>query len=278
MTIVNKSHSIQLLTALAEEGKNVFTTDDARQLSKNLNIPNGYVPNLLMLMVKNGMLTRLRRGIYARTGPVLGNNQIHSFAIATQLVVPSAISHWSALNHHGLTEQVPHIVTAFTTKKVVTPSMRNPENKNSRGHHAWVIDNIRYEYITVKKKYFFGIENIWLDEFTQIPITDRERTMLELFISSRNFGGINEAIGIIQEHFNTLNFDKMVEYACMYGKISVAKRLGWTLENAGVQESVVKSLLDINATGYHLLDPARPREGSYDKKWMIQNNLGIEQH
>ena len=118
------THSVHFLKALVEEGRIVFTTCEARQIAEKSGIPEGYVTNLLMLMVRNGWLIRLKRSLYARSGPAFGDVQVHSFAIATCLVTPSAVSHWSALHHHGLTEQIPLVVTAFTPKKVVTPSMR----------------------------------------------------------------------------------------------------------------------------------------------------------
>ncbi len=267
------THSIRLLKALADEGRTVFTTSEARQIAEMSGIPGGYVTNLLMLMVRNGWITRLRRGFYARSGPALGDAHIHSFAVATHLVTPSSISHWSALHHHGLTEQVPRVVTAFTPKKVVTPSMRRGPHANRRQRHAWVIEGVRYEFVTVKKDHFFGIEEVWVDEFSRVPITDKERTVLEVFISTRMLGGMGEALGIIEHHLHSLAVDKLVSYACRYGKISIAKRLGWALERSGVSQSVLEPLIKIPATGYHVLDPARPHRGTCDSRWMLQNNL-----
>jgi predicted transcriptional regulator of viral defense system len=267
-----KTYSIQLLTALAREGKFIFSTKEARQLSDNTDIPKQYVSSLLMNMVRNGLIKRLRKGIYTRTEVTSGNMQVHPFSIATHIITPSAISHWSALHYHGFTEQIPRIINAFTTKKVVTPGMRG-NNVPTDGRHAWIIDDIRYEYITVKKDHFFGIEKIWIDEFSRIPITDKERTILALFISPRMFGGMGETIGIFKHHIDSLLLQKLVKYACQYGKISVARRLGWTLDKIGVSEAIYAPLLNMHATGYHLLDPTRPNKGKCDSRWMIQNNL-----
>ncbi|MGA1864325.1 MAG: hypothetical protein ACMUHX_04615 [bacterium] len=98
--------------------------------------------------------------------------------------------------------------------------------------------------------------------------------MLETFISPRMFGGMGEGLGIIEQYLNVLAVDKLVYYSCQYGKISVAKRIGWALERAGVGERDLKPLLDLAATGYHVLDPARPHHGPCNQRWMIQNNLG----
>ncbi|ETR70321.1 MAG: hypothetical protein OMM_08898 [Candidatus Magnetoglobus multicellularis str. Araruama] len=117
------------------------------------------------------------------------------------------------------------------------------------------------------------LKKIWIDEYSRIPITDKERTILELFISPRIFGGMSETIGIFKHHIASLLLEKLVKYACQYGKISIARRLGWTLDKIGVSELIYAPLLKMNATGYHLLDPTCPNKGKCDSRWMIQNNL-----
>ena len=178
------------------------------------------------------------------SGPVINTTPIHSFTIATHLVTPSAISHWPALHYHGLTEQIPRVVTAFTPKKVVTPGMRRPATTDRRRKHAWTIQGVRYEFVTVTPKHFFGIEQIRVDEHSRVNMTDRERTVLETFISPRAFGGIGQAIGVIHDHLDSLQTDKLISYALRCGTVAVAKRLGWTLEHAGVDEHDVTRLLE----------------------------------
>ena len=55
---------------------------------------------------------------------MVASGEIHPFAVAAALVRPSAISHWSALDHHGLTTQMPKMVQVSIPGKVVTPEMR----------------------------------------------------------------------------------------------------------------------------------------------------------
>ena len=114
----SKTYSIQLLTALAREGKFIFSTKEARQLSDKTDIPKQYVSSLLMNMVRNGLIKRLRQGIYTRTEVTAGNIEVHPFSIATYIITPSAISHWSALHYHGFTEQIPRIINALQLKKL----------------------------------------------------------------------------------------------------------------------------------------------------------------
>ncbi len=269
------THGTRLLRALSEDGRLIFSTAEARETASNIGIPGGYLNTLLALLERDGWLTRLRRGLYARAGSAPGEMAVHPFALATRLVPNSAISHWSALHHHGLIDQVPRAVTASTLNKVVTPGMRRGRTDAAgRIRHAWEISGIRYEYFTVREAHFFGIEQTWVDQQSRVPITDRERTLLQLFISSRLFGGMGEALGVLHNHLAGLDLEKLVAHALRYNMISVAKRLGWALEREGVKAVVWKPLLEVPATGYHLLDPSHPRRGTCDRRWMLQCNLG----
>ena len=258
----------KLLRLLADSGHYIFSAEQAHTALHKLEIPESYATVLLSSLVKGRWLQRLRRSLYA-----LSDIQIPPFAIAARLVEPSAISHWSALNHHGLTEQIPQAVFAFTPVKVVTPSMRGGAIAQPKEHHAWHIGSVRYHYVTVKSEYYFGIEQVWINEQFRIPITDRERTVLETFISPRLFGGIGEALSLIDQNAARLDIKRLVDYAVRYKKASVAKRLGWALEREGILQKTLSPLRMIPLTGIAILDPTRPRGGHYNSRWQIQENL-----
>ena len=263
---------LNLLQVLADQSLFIFTVGEAKTAAAKMGISDNYLSQVLSHLSQAGWIIRLRRGLYAGTGSLPGGVQVHPFAIATRLVEPSAISHWSAMSHHGFTDQIPHIVTAFTPQKVVTPTMRESQGKKA-GKHAWDVWGTRYEYVTVIPDHFFGIEGVWVDERFRIPITDKERTILETFVSPRLFGGIGEALSTLREHIQGVKLENLVEYAIRYGKASPAKRLGWALERLEVPAGFLDDLEKIPIKGFRLLDPTRPRRGPYDKRWMIQNNL-----
>ncbi|MFA6222538.1 MAG: type IV toxin-antitoxin system AbiEi family antitoxin domain-containing protein [Desulfomonilaceae bacterium] len=263
---------LNLLQVLADQGLFIFTVGEAKTAAAKIGISDNYLSQVLSHLSQAGWIIRLRRGLYAGTGSLPGGVQVHPFAVATRMVEPSAISHWSAMSHHGFTDQIPHIVTAFTPQKVVTPTMRESKVKKA-GKHAWDIWGAKYEYVTVIPDHFFGIEDVWVDERFRIPITDKERTILETFVSPRLFGGIGEALATLEGHIHELDLEKLVGYAVRYGKASAIKRLGWALERLGAPSEFVDPLEKIPIKGFRLLDPTRPRRGPYDKRWMIQNNF-----
>ena len=151
--------------------------------------------------------------------------------------------------------------------------MREKEVQDLKLKHIWQIADIRYEYINIKQKHFFGIEKIWLDENSQVPITDKERTLLDVFIYSKMFGGMGEALGILENSLATIDIQKLVNYAIQYDKKSLTKRLGWALEYFGVPTKQLEPLLNAPISYFSRLDPSSPATGSCDKRWMIQNNL-----
>jgi predicted transcriptional regulator of viral defense system len=57
------------------------------------------------------IIHRLRRGLYVSIGLLPEQTKTHPFVISAYLIHTSAISHWSALQHHALTEQISQILT-----------------------------------------------------------------------------------------------------------------------------------------------------------------------
>ncbi len=262
---------ITLVEALVDRGRFLFTTAEAQTEGKRLGLSPGTILVTLSDLAKAGWILRLRRGLYATTGSLPGGIEVPAFAIATALVTPSAISHWSALGYHHLTDQIPRTVTAMTTRRVVLPTMRRGGRTGAR--HTWTVGTTTVEYVTVNPRRFFGIEEIWLDDRFKTSITDRERTVLELFVSPRHFGGLGEALGILEEHLASLDIERLVRYGVAIGIASVAKRLGFSLERLGVDAARLAPLRAVPAAGVLILDPTRPTTGRRVASWSLVDNL-----
>jgi len=182
-----------------------------------------------------------------------------------------------------LTEQIPRQVTASTPKKVVTPSMRAARSQDQEveerpagrrsGRHTWEINGVEYEYYTITSDRFFGIEEVWVDEYFRVPIYDKKRSLIDCFAAPRLFGSLSEALGILEEHAGEFDLEKLAQYALRYGKASVAKRLGWALDRLGAPRRVTAPLAKLPMDGVRVLDPTRPRGGRYNERWMVQENL-----
>ena len=151
----NLKHSlvgVELVRKLSEEGKNIFTIQDARKLAPECGVMDSYVVESLHHLSNTGWIKRLKRGLYSISSSFPGVPPTHEFEIGTALVHPSAISHWSALHFHGMTEQIPLRVYVTTTKAIhFSRSTKRAQRGSSRE-----INSILYEFITIKPERFFA--------------------------------------------------------------------------------------------------------------------------
>ena len=267
--IIHTGLGVELIRRLAAEGHRIFTSRQAREFAPVVGISPGYITQSLHYMTRAGWIVRLHKGLYALSSAVPGVTPAHEFEIAMALVEPAAISHWSALHHHGLTEQSPRQVFVLTTTEASMPRLRGEKAKEV--HNGYPVAGIIYQFIRVKPERFFGTEKVWIDE-TRVMITDPERTLLDGLAMPGYCGDFAEVLHAFEIRGKALDLDRIIAYALKLDT-AVAKRLGWVLEQQGVEPSKLAPLAALPISGYRTLDASGPRKGPYNHRWMIQENL-----
>ena len=260
---------LALLRALTGEGRSTFATAEARDAARRIGVADSYLPVLLHRLERSGLLQRVKHGTYALTTGLPGSPEAHPFALGMALVDPSAVSGWAALNHHGLTEQIPHVITLTTTRRVVTPAMRGAVRA---APSTWEVAGQRYEIVVVVPSHFFGDEEIWLGD-ARVRIFDRERALLDCFALPRRFGGLAEGLALVEAHARDVNVERLVAHAVRYGTAAVAKRVGWALERAGIGAARLEPLRALPMRGQRALDPTRVARGARNPRWGLIENL-----
>lgn len=260
---------MELLRKLSSEGARIFTTDQARQLAPSVGLSSGYLSQALFYLAKSGWLVRLRNGLYAIASTVPGVAPAHEFEIAMALVQPAAISHWSALHFHGLTEQAPQKVFVLTTTETAVPRVRSTKRKPSP--EGYPIGDSFFQFIQVKPERFFGTEKVWIGE-ARIDITDPERSLLDGLSMPQYCGDFAEVLHAFESRGDKLQLDRIIDYALRLDA-ATAKRLGWVLEQQGISPNSLQALAKVPIKGYRSLDPTGPRKGPCHRRWMIQENL-----
>lgn len=272
MTSYSNSQGIQLLESAVNAFGPIFTLDQISSLPDNQRLAPQQIRKLVSKLAQSGWIEILKRGTYAVKSP-LYSGDISPFAIANALVHPMAISHWSALAHHGFSTQNPTMIQASTPVKVVTPEMRQGKAYRPRGRSSWRAFDLEFEFIYVNKDRFWGFEKQWVNSWVQVNITDRERTVLDLIVRPQLFGGIRAASEIMEGSLAQIDLTRLVTYALRYDVGAVIKRLGWLLERMGVEISRLHPLQNYPVTGTVLLDPNQPRSEKIDPSWQINENL-----
>jgi len=269
-----QTQGIILLQQVVSAAGPIFTIAEAQAQAEALGIIPAQVRWILSRLAHGSTLglARLKRGVYAVQSPLLGA-ELHPYAIAAALTGPMAVSHWSALAHHGLTTQIPPMVQASTPRSVVTPEMREGQAYRPRGRATWRVLGLEFEFIVVGEKRFFGFQQEWVSQWHRVAITDPERTVLDMVASPRVFGTLGTGLETLETHLGRLDLDKLVGYALRYDVGSVVKRLGWMLEALGVPESTTGPLHAYPVRSYYALDPTRPPGGTPVARWRVRNNL-----
>ena len=260
---------IELFRLLAQEGDRVFTTERARELAPRVGLKESYLLEALHHLHKNDWIVPLRRGLYALSSTTPGISDAHEYEIAMSLVSPAAISHWSALHHHGLTEQIPRTIFVLTTTEASVPRVRSSALGSSREDYE--VRGINYRFIQVKPHRFFGTERVCLAD-ARVWITDLERTLLDGLAMPRHCGGFAEVIHGFDVGMEQVDIERVADYASRMDT-SAAKRLGWVLEGHGIDGPIMDRLASLPIKGWRKLDPSGPKGGRQSRRWMLIENL-----
>lgn len=271
--LVYSNSGIALVRALAENGHDIFSNAEAKETALSMGVSLTYVYQILHHLERGGWIIRLKNGLYSLSSVVPGVSSLHEFQIAMALVQPAAIGLWSALNYHGMTEQVPRRVFVLTTSHTLP---RSRSVKPTRPHRGYTVGNAIYQFVQVKPNHFFGITEVWINE-SKIKITDIERTCLDCLMFPEYIGGFYEALSIFERNTSKLDIEKLIQYALKLDAATI-KRLGWILEQQGIPSDKLEPLQKAPIKGYRLLDKTAEAKGKYNARWMIHENLSTGSH
>jgi predicted transcriptional regulator of viral defense system len=213
---------------------------------------------------RKGWIRRIKRGRFAIIPLSSGESripQLHEFVVAMELVSPSAIAYWSALNHYGMTEQLPRTVFVATNHP-----MRRPPDE---------VLGVSYKVISLRPEKFFGIVKDWIDEMP-FMVTDMEKTIIDGLDLPQYVGGVAEIAKGLSISWTQLNESKLRKYAVKIGNSAVAKRLGFLMETLGLGNVKALRKMATLALGFSSLDPTLPHHGKYNRRWRLLINIEIK--
>jgi predicted transcriptional regulator of viral defense system len=247
---------------IAKMGARVtFSIEEARQvLGHKAEDPTR---QFLERLQRKGWIQRITRGKFTVIPLSSGEErmpQLHEFLVAMEIVSPAAIAYWSALNHHGMTEQIPRTVFVATNHPV-----RHPP-KEALG--------TTFKIISLRPTKFFGIVRDWIDE-RSFWITDKEKTIIDGLDLPKYIGGVGEIAKALTKSWTELDEAKLRDYAAKIGNSAAAKRLGFLMETLGVGDPEVLRKASSLAPGFSLLDPTLPKQGKHNRYWNLLINAKV---
>jgi len=183
---IKKMNDIKLIQTLKGFNKSYFSIFD---LEKILGLKKNSLYVTLNRLVKNGVLIRLKRGVYQ---PEFKEPELEK--TAGELYYPSYLSFESALSRYGILSQIPYALIFATTKKSKKIYLMGTE----------------IEYRQLKKDYFFGyILN------NGVYIAEPEKALLDhLYMISRGKASNN----ISELSLVNLKKNKFIQYSKKFPK------------------------------------------------------------
>ncbi len=249
----------EVIARLAYEKASLITQE---QFNKYFRFPRRVREKILFRLKKKGILTTIKRGVYfyspLESGPA--GSSINEFLVPP-VFFPKGnyyIGYSTMYNYYGFTDQI------FQTMYILNTSLQR----------AKTIGNVRYKMVKIPAKRMFGLENIKIED-TDVIVSDRERTLVDLIYFPGPIGGLKRAFSILKEQAKDgkTDINRLIKYSVKFPNISIKKRIGFALEQAGLKGKTLEPLFKkVRKTSLITLYPSKSRRGRINKKWMVIEN------
>lgn len=250
----------RLLSRLAAAGQQIISIDDIETM---LDVTPNTAREIASRLAEKGWLDRLLPGRYLIIPLAAGEDAVyttHEYLIAAHVAEPMYIGYYTALGHHGLTEQVPRTVYVVT-----------PTRARSREIHG-----VPYRVTTVTEQKFFGFEPTTI-EGTTVHVADLEKTLVDCADHPAFCGGLRElAPAMVAADTQDCSWTTVGEYLERVDNGAGTKRLVYLADHLGIELPTRASLAASFTSGYSRLDPTRPERGPYDSQYRLRINVEPE--
>jgi len=240
-----------LIEYLDDYGLDIFSF---QQIRKSEILPEKYLEIALRGLYKKDIIRHVEKGVYCR------HNLPEEFVIGNFFVNEGGIAYWSAMNYHGLTEQIPNVVFVQTNQR-----------KTDK-----IILGVKYKFVQVKNEKITGYKTE-VSGGHKFNITDIEKTIVDCFDLPQHAGGYPE---IIKAFYRAkLNARKMVKYCKAINNISIVKRFGYLTEflNKTNMDYFMKYAQSVVNEKYSPFESGGEKKGSTNRKWRLILNMSVSE-
>ena len=215
---------------------------------------------IIYQLKKKGILKPIIKGIYyyspLESGPA--GSRINEFLLPPVLFPKGNyyVGYSTMYNYYGLTEQI------FQTFYILNTSLQRERE----------IGGIPFKLLKIPANRLYGLEKVKIRE-SQVIVSDRERTLIDLVYFPDPVGGLKKALEIFREISlsNKIELKKLITYASIFPSVSTRKRIGFILEKAGVTRNMLASLLKSvkNRNTLVTLYGSKTRKGKINNTWKV---------
>ncbi len=217
---------------------------------------------IIFRLKRKGILTAVKRGVYfyspLESGPARSN--INEFLVPS-VFFPEGnyyVGYSTMYNYYGFTDQI------FQTMYILNTSL----------HRDRTIGSMIFRMVKIPSTRMYGLEKIRIKD-SEIIVSDRERTLVDMFYFPGPVGGLKKAFEILKEQIKDRKTDvsRLIKYAARFPSVSARKRIGFALEKSGLKDKKLEPLLkSVRNTSLVTLYHSSSRKGRINKKWIVIEN------
>lgn len=198
----------------------VFTMEDAQTYYNNISSARSAVKRLL----DQGMVAKIRRNLYTCFSGETGAPVANRFQIASSLTETSYVTHHTAMEFYGITDQVFYEVYVSSETEFKSFSFDG------------------YTYRFIKPKISDGIEEV---KFSGgVRVTDKERTILDSIKDMDWISGFEEVISNVGA-MKRVKVERLVRYLAMYDNQFLYQKTGYILSHVKSKHGLSDSFFSL---------------------------------
>ncbi len=217
-----------------------------------------YTRKRISKLVNQGLLMRIKKGVFVISDlSTRGGLSISHYAIVNALVEKSYLSFETALQFHGLYDQLLANIVAVSLTRFKTST----------------IDGYAYKFVNTGEKYFYGWDTYIIDG-QQVKIADVEKALLDLLQFHRTLYSVD----LVLEKLNTFKEDidqqKLIQYA-LRANLTTRRIMGFLMDCATFDtEKLHLSIQDKSSVSYI----SDSDQNQYNHKWKLYYDQYFEQY
>jgi predicted transcriptional regulator of viral defense system len=178
--------------------------EDVNEFYNNMDSARSAVKRLM----KDGMVSKIRNNMYTCISGETGAPVANRFQIASNITPTAYVSHHTAMEYYGITNQVYYDVYV----------------SSETGFRGFSFDGYTYRYVISKNS-----EGIEKPPFSGgIAVTDLERTLVDSIKDMDKISGLEEVVQNI-EGVNRLHEERMLKYLEFYQSHFLYQKAGYLL-------------------------------------------------
>jgi predicted transcriptional regulator of viral defense system len=260
----------RLVTTLYSRNRPIFHFQEAAEILGGGRAPASKV---LSQLINNGVVTRLKSGTFRLVPFELGFEREYlgnPYIAARELILSGHkdikeeyyLSYGSAFDLHQMVTQ-PQLIVYVSSPRMM---------------RSLTIQGTEFRFVRCKTKDLFGITEIWIDKNEKVFVSDLERTLLDGLRQPAYCGGFSEVAKGFSIKHQTIDPQKLIDYAVRLDVGAVIRRLGYLMELYQVGSRIHWEFLQTKLTStYQLLDPELPAEGPHIARWRLRLNIPQEE-